>query len=168
MFVWERIKNILGLYVGKFLDLKVTQLKLAKPLRENIGDNLFCSLLFLTCFLQPLSSGSFRIMRKTLKKSVTVGAVVSDRKTYIQKIWKSLFLTVTKIFISCFPVGYREILVKIFFDLILVPPVKIHVPIFMFLLPRLIARALQPDGNMTSFNLHFWDWNNIVMHCYII
>ena len=56
-------------------------------------------------------------------------------------------------FISCFPVGYREILVKIFFDLTLVPPVKI--PIFMFLLPRLIPRALQPDGNMTSFTLHF-------------
>ena len=39
---------------------------------------------------------------------------------------------------------------KIFFDLTLVPKVKI--PIFM--LPRLIARALQPDGNMTSFTLH--------------
>ena len=56
-------------------------------------------------------------------------------------------------FISCFPVGYREISVKIFFDLTLVPPVKI--PIFTFLLPRLIARASQPDGNMTSFTLHF-------------
>ena len=32
---------------------------------------------------------------------------------------------------------------EIFFDLTLVPPVKI--PIFMFLLPRLIARASQPD-----------------------
>ena len=52
-------------------------------------------------------------------------------------------------FISCFPVGYREISVKIFFDLTLVPPVKI--PTFTFLLSRLIARALQPDGNMTSF-----------------
>ena len=55
-------------------------------------------------------------------------------------------------FISCFPVGYREISVKIF-DLTLVPPVKI--PIFTFLLPSLIARASQPDGNMTSFTLHF-------------
>ena len=55
--------------------------------------------------------------------------------------------------ISYFPVGYREISVKIFFDLTLVPPVKI--PIFMFLLLTLIARASQPDGNMTSFNLHF-------------
>ena len=55
--------------------------------------------------------------------------------------------------ISCFPVRYRAISVKIFFDLTLVPPVKI--PIFMFLLPRLIARASQPDGNMTSFTLHF-------------
>ena len=26
--------------------------------------------------------------------------------------------------------------------------------IFTFLLPRLIARASQPDGNMTSFTLH--------------
>ena len=51
------------------------------------------------------------------------------------------------VFILCFPVGYREISVKIFFDLTLVPPVKI--PIFMFLLPRLIARASHPDGNMT-------------------
>ena len=42
---------------------------------------------------------------------------------------------------------------EIFFDLTLVPPVKI--PIFTFLLPRLIARASQPDGNMTSFTLHF-------------
>ena len=55
-------------------------------------------------------------------------------------------------FISCFPVGYRELSVKIFFDLRLVAPVKI--PIFMFLLPRLIVRATQPDGNMTSFTLH--------------
>ena len=42
---------------------------------------------------------------------------------------------------------------KIFFDLTLVPPVKML--IFMFLLPRSIARASQPDGNMTSFTLHF-------------
>ena len=55
--------------------------------------------------------------------------------------------------ISYFPYGYREISVKIFFDLTLVPPVKI--PIFTFLLPRLIERASQPDGNMTSFTLHF-------------
>ena len=55
--------------------------------------------------------------------------------------------------ISCFPVGYREIAVKIFFDLTLVPPVNI--PIFMFLLSRFITRASQPDGNMTSFDLHF-------------
>ena len=55
--------------------------------------------------------------------------------------------------ISCFPVGYREISVKIFFDLTLVPPVK--KPTFMFLLPWLIAPASQPDGNMTSFTLHF-------------
>ena len=55
--------------------------------------------------------------------------------------------------ISCFPVGYREILVKIFLDLTLAAPVKI--PISMVLLPRLIARASQPDGNMTSFTLNF-------------
>ena len=60
---------------------------------------------------------------------------------------------IDSIFISCFPVGYREIAVKVFFDLTLVPPVKI--PIFMFLLPRLIAHASQPDGNMTSFTLQF-------------
>ena len=42
---------------------------------------------------------------------------------------------------------------KIFFDLTLATPVKI--PIFMFLMPRLIARASQPGGNMTSFTLHF-------------
>ena len=35
---------------------------------------------------------------------------------------------------------------EIFFDLTLVAPVKI--PIFMFLLPRSIARASQPDGNI--------------------
>ena len=58
------------------------------------------------------------------------------------------------LFFSCLQVGYREIAVKIFFDLTLVPPVKI--PIFMFLLPTLIARASQPDRNMTSFTLHFW------------
>ena len=57
------------------------------------------------------------------------------------------------LFISCFPVGYREISVKIFFDLTLVPPVEIS--IFMFLLPSLIPYASQPDGNMTSFTLHF-------------
>ena len=42
---------------------------------------------------------------------------------------------------------------KIFFDLTLVAPVKI--PIFMFFLSSLIARASQPAGNMTSFILHF-------------
>ena len=56
-------------------------------------------------------------------------------------------------FISCFPVEYREKAVKIFFDHSLVPPVKI--PIFMFLLFRLIVRASQPDGNVTSFTLDF-------------
>ena len=55
--------------------------------------------------------------------------------------------------ISCFTVGYREISVKIFFDFTQVPPVKS--PIFMFLLLRLTALASQPDGNMTSFTLHF-------------
>ena len=64
----------------------------------------------------------------------------------------SSLVTMSK-FISCFPVGYLEISVKIFFDLTPAPPVKI--PIFMFLLPRLIARASQPDGNITSFTLHF-------------
>ena len=50
-------------------------------------------------------------------------------------------------------VGYGEIAVKIVFNLTLIPSVKI--PIFMFLLSRLIARASQPDRNMTSFALHF-------------
>ena len=63
------------------------------------------------------------------------------------------YLQNDRLIISCFPVGYGEIPVKIFFDLTLVAPVKI--PIFTFLLPRLIARASQPDGNMTLFNLHF-------------
>ena len=54
--------------------------------------------------------------------------------------------------ISCFLVGYREIAVKIFFDLTLVAPVKILIS--MFLLPKLIMRASQPDGNMTLFTLH--------------
>ena len=56
-------------------------------------------------------------------------------------------------FISCFPVGYREIAVKIFFDFTMAPLVKIL--IFMLLLSRLIACASQPDGNMTSFTFHF-------------
>ena len=72
----------------------------------------------------------------------------STLSTFPFSIISQLFLL-----ISCFPVGYREISVKIFFYLTLVPPVKI--PIFTFLLPRLIARASQPDGNMTSFTLHF-------------
>ena len=50
-----------------------------------------------------------------------------------------LWIHEIKVFIPCFPVGYREISVKTFFDLTLVPPLKI--PILMFLLPRLIARA---------------------------
>ena len=50
-------------------------------------------------------------------------------------------------------VGYREIPVKIFFDLTLVPPMKIL--IFMFLMPKLIVHASQPDENMMSFTLHF-------------
>ena len=52
---------------------------------------------------------------------------------------------------------------KIFFDLLLVPPVKI--PIYMFLLPRLIARASQPDGNMTSFTLHF---SRLTCYCNVL
>ena len=58
----------------------------------------------------------------------------------------------------------RNIGENIYFDLTLVPPVKI--PIFTFLLPRLIAHASQPDGNMTSFNLHFSRGRNIVIRCY--
>ena len=54
---------------------------------------------------------------------------------------------------------------KIFFDLTLVPPVKIRN--FMFLLPRLIARVSQPDGNMTSFILHFSRLTYYVMRCYV-
>ena len=76
--------------------------------------------------------------------------------TYLVSIKQQcLWLTIWKRrqFISCFPIGYREISVKIFFDLTLVAPMKI--PIFMFLLCRLIARASQPDGNMTSFTLYF-------------
>ena len=52
-------------------------------------------------------------------------------------------------FISCFPVGYSEIAVKIFFNLSLELQVKI--PIFMFLSSRLIAGSSQPDENMTLF-----------------
>ena len=63
--------------------------------------------------------------------------------------------------ISCFPVGYREILLKIFLDLTMVTPVKI--PIFTFLLPRLIARASQPDGNMMSFTLHYFLGLDIIL-----
>ena len=66
---------------------------------------------------------------------------------------KKQLLARLAIIISRFPVGYQEISVRIIFDPTLVPPVKI--PIFMFLLPRLIARASQQDGNMTSFILHF-------------
>ena len=51
------------------------------------------------------------------------------------------------------PSGYREIAVKIFFNLTLVPPAKI--PIFMFLLYRFIVRVSQPDGNMTSRRLPY-------------
>ena len=47
-----------------------------------------------------------------------------------------------------------------YIDLTLVPPVKI--PIFIFLLPRLIACASQPDGNMTSFTLHF---SHLTLYC---
>ena len=74
----------------------------------------------------------------------------SETDMLIQGIVKYMYII---IFISCFPVGYREISVKIFFDLTMVPPAKI--PIFTFLLPRLIARAPQPDANMTSFTLNF-------------
>ena len=86
---------------------------------------------------------------------VKVDVVTSD-DIKIYYTWKFQDFTARYIinsFISCFPVGYREISVKIFFDFTLVPPVKI--PIFTFLLPWLIARASQPDGNVTSFTLHF-------------
>ena len=66
---------------------------------------------------------------------------------------KSIINGVFNGFISYFPVGYREIAVKIFFYLTLGPPVKIT--FFMFLLSRAIARASQPDRNMMSFTLHF-------------
>ena len=64
---------------------------------------------------------------------------------------RMIFIEKCRVIISCFPVGYREMAVKIFFDLTLVAPVKIS--IFMFLLSGLIARASQPDRNMTSFTL---------------
>ena len=66
---------------------------------------------------------------------------------------RALILYTKQDIISCHPVGYQEISLKIFFDLTLVPSVEI--PLFMFLLTRLIARVSQPDGNMTSFTLHF-------------
>ena len=74
------------------------------------------------------------------------------KKNLIFRILVCAYLTSGKLnhIISCFRVGYREISVKIFFDLTLVTPVKI--PILMFLLP---AHASQPDRNMTSFILHF-------------
>ena len=82
----------------------------------------------------------------------TINKMPGCTKTCAQSLMYCLGLNICK-FISCFPVGYREISMKIFLDLALVPPVKI--PIFMFLLPRLIGRASQPDGNMMSFILHF-------------
>ena len=73
--------------------------------------------------------------------------------TNINKYWYCTDFCKYHIFISCFPVGYREIAVKYFSILTLVEPVKIS--IFIFLLSRLIARASQPDGNMTLFTLLF-------------
>ena len=66
---------------------------------------------------------------------------------------KCFCLTVVKSLYFMLPVRYREISVKLFFDRTLLTLVKI--PISMFLLCRLIAHASQPDGNMTSFTLHF-------------
>ena len=82
-------------------------------------------------------------IRRTNKTTTINHRALPQHNSIYSKVWY---------FISCFSVGYREISMKIFFNLTLVPPVKI--PILMFLLPRLIARASQPDGNMTSFILH--------------
>ena len=61
---------------------------------------------------------------------------MSPRNELVAKIERKKKQTISVIveFISCFPLGYREISVKIFFDHTLVAPVKI--PIFMFLVPR--------------------------------
>ena len=88
----------------------------------------------------------------------TVFSTLSKRKTiilatFICRLQMLIFQSRLKFFISCFPVGYREISVKIFFDLTLVAPVKIRICICW--LPRLIVHASQPDGNMTSFTLNF-------------
>ena len=70
----------------------------------------------------------------------TLRNVEAEKTECYEMIYKLIETpTFNSIFISCFPVGYREIAVKIFFYLTLVAPVKI--PIFMFLLPGLIARA---------------------------
>ena len=81
-----------------------------------------------------------RIM-KTGQMGVLFVVTRTKKKKKRWVIYKDSFVWYNVIlhFISCFPVGYREIAVKIVFDLTLVPPVKM--PIFMFLLPRLIARA---------------------------
>ena len=56
-----------------------------------------------------------------------------------------------ELIISCLPAGYREIAVKLFFDLTPVPPVKI--PIFMFLLSRIcyiFTRGCATHENITG------------------
>ena len=79
-------------------------------------------------------------MSKPIGSHLNLGdTLVSLQNCFVRHQLEELHFVKEIMFISCFPVGYREIAVKIYFDLTLVPPVKI--PIFMFLLPRLIARA---------------------------
>ena len=84
-----------------------------------------------------------RLVLQTLKNQDLFGKGLNEHKFLLTKPITAVKTTTTSTiaistttntskFISCFPVGYREISVKISFDLTLVTPVKI--PIFMFLL----------------------------------
>ena len=68
---------------------------------------------------QPLGGESI-----TFTTEPPAGGALYDLRSTLSEMMRYVVI------ISCFPVGYREISVKIFFDLTLVPPVKI--PIFMF------------------------------------
>ena len=95
-------------------------------------------------YLEKIQLKAARIV-SGLTRSASLTNIYIERNWWLsldnrRKYQKLIFVYKVTNIISCFPVGYRKISVKIFFDLTLVLPVKI--PIFMFLLPRLICACL--------------------------
>ena len=115
-------------------------MKIVKKIYEQeenaVGKRRNCSLRAISPFYTVFK----RLVLQTRKNKGSFGKQLTNDKNLdlpkLKKHWVQHFVCQSnaETFISCFPLGYREISVKIFFDLTMVAPVKIL--ILMFLLAK--------------------------------